>query len=364
MTTRPEDLKAIFGGKIPEEILQSNGQSLTWEEATSSQLLSGQALRPFLELPTDYLIEPWVVRGAITQIQGDPKAGKSVFALYLSIAASMGHSHEYLSVGRPLNVLYLHYEDATTLLARRIDQFMRGLKHPYGTMPANLTICYFPRLDLGSMPTKKLLQDKCKELAIDLLVIDTLSYVHAAEENSASEMRLVMYALKQISFESKIGIIYLHHTAKGSDERAMVQRGRGSGVITAAADIVVHWGDRNGTDTTPVEVQSKFESQVKLSIDYIKMALEEGEPQDRLIPVRWQFRDCEDGEATEERAKCLIPVAQEYEKTSPEGISSTQLKLLSKLKDRTFYKYLKICLDLGFLIETGQGRTKRYYASK
>ena len=355
-----ENKKSTNGQGYPPEDLKP----LDWEKETGSKLLSGDDLLGYLDLPTDYVVSPWIVRGGITQLQGDPKAGKSVFALYLSIAAAMGHTEEYLGVSEPRTVLYLHYEDATTLVAKRVDQFMRGMGHSPGTMPTNLVVCYFPRLNLDSVTTQRLIKEKISEIKADMLVLDTLSYVHEAEENSATEMRPIMYALKEIAFETQAGILYLHHTAKGSDERAMVQRGRGSSVITAAADVVVHWGDRGGTDTTPVSIQSKYESAMELSVDYIKKANEEGLSPERMCPVAWGFRDAVQADSAEDRAGCLVPIASEFEKSSPEGISATELKMLSRLKERTFYKYLKICVDLKLLIETGKGKSKRYYAKK
>jgi hypothetical protein len=82
----------------------------------------------------------------------------------------------------------------------------------------------------------------------EVLMLDTLLDVHTAEENSNSQMRLVMKLLKNIRDTFGTAIIFSHHTSKPSigDTRSANYMSRGATVIPGSSDF--HFQLRAGKD--------------------------------------------------------------------------------------------------------------------
>ena len=77
------------------------------------------------------------------------------------------------------------------------------------------------------------LKEQCKDMR--LVVLDPLSHLHTADENSASQMSKLMQVLKGIGQETGAGIIIAHHTGKGN----LQQYARGSSALVDACRVVM-----------------------------------------------------------------------------------------------------------------------------
>lgn len=77
------------------------------------------------------------------------------------------------------------------------------------------------------------------ETGFGMLVIDTLLSVHRGEENDARAMGAVMSILKHLRDDLKISVIFGHHDAKNTSEKADVYKGRGSSVIAGSVDFML-----------------------------------------------------------------------------------------------------------------------------
>ena len=82
----------------------------------------------------------------------------------------------------------------------------------------------------------------------EVLMLDTLLDVHSAEENSNSQMRVVMKLLKTIRDTFGCAILFSHHTAKPAigDTRSANYMSRGATVIPGSSDF--HFQLRAGKD--------------------------------------------------------------------------------------------------------------------
>jgi hypothetical protein len=260
----------------------------TWQKKLRATVVNARSLEPLVDLPIDYIVNPLIVRGALTQVQGSPKGGKSAFSLYLSLCmtANQWPSPQYInSPLEKIRVLYIAWEDPEIMMAKRLALYAAGLGLQPKEFPENLLFMFAPDIFVDKEDHTQALMEAIAELKVDVVVIDTLSQVHLCDENEASEMKIPMANLRRIAKDTNIGIVYIHHTVKSGKDRSAQERGRGSGAIAAAWHICVDWGQRDkGSNINPVEVQSKYESEFKeWAVDYQKIK----DDDKRLIGIKW-----------------------------------------------------------------------------
>ena len=306
------------------------------------------SLADLIDAPVDYVISPLAIKKCITLFQGLPKGGKSTFVLYLSICCSMDQweAPNILAAKNKRRVLYIPYEDARQLLVQRAAKYVAGMGHPYRTLPTDLDIIYRPEIWFEDPKYGDALIEIVKTGGYDLLVLDTLSYVHRSNENEASEMVLPMYHIKRVAEDANVALIYIHHVSKSAEGKAIQNKGRGSGAITAAADIIVDWGDRGKTDISPVEIRSKWDDDLTFNVEYKKNA-------DECKSVSWILSQSEDEDI--DYSQKIINVLMAY----PKGLTSGQLKELSGIPERTFYRCLENMKDKR-VSSKADGRTVLY----
>jgi hypothetical protein len=246
-----------------------------WKTITQSEVVPVSSLADLIDVDVDYLIKPILIKGCLTQLHGAPKGGKSVFALHTALSASIGEWKSgvwaYAS-DRPANVLYISFEDSPLLIVKRACRYLNGMDYDGYKLPANFHLCDNPTLMMDTAQGNRLLRDKIEELKIDIVVIDTLSYVHQAEdENSSADVKPLMANLKRIVRDLKVSILYIHHSRKGQgdgQQQDSVERARGSSVISAAADVILDWGNRCETNVTEVRLISKYDEGYKFNVTY------------------------------------------------------------------------------------------------
>lgn len=264
-----------------------------WQERFHTQLVRAEDLRPLIDAPIPYLINPLVVRGSLTQIQGIPKGGKSAFSLYLSLCASCGTwpYPQYLvgHDGTPLRVLYIAWEDPKIMMAKRLSLYAVGLGLDRYFMPDGLSFLFGPEIFIERADHLEALIEAMQETRADMVVIDTLSQVHLSDENEASAMKIPMAHLRRLAELTGCGLVYIHHTTKGGTAggKATVDKGRGSGAIAAAWHVLVDWGIReDGSNVNPIEIQSKYEHEWrKWAVNYSALKDDVGQ----VTAVKWSI---------------------------------------------------------------------------
>ncbi len=255
----------------------------TWEEITGSPVVHGEQLLRAAETPLEYVVDPIVPRGYLTQIHGPPKGGKSSFTLFLGVATSMGvWPEKALLQSKAQKVLYLTWEDMLPLISKRILSYARGLGS--NGIPPNLHVVEMPMLLMNVAEHAQALEDKIASEHYDLVVLDTISHAHGVDEDKASEIKLVMQILQRIAKNCRCAIMYVHHRRKNGEGVSMSERGRGSTAIGAAPVAIIDWGDRGDGDITPVSITSKFDYRAKWEIEYIRQSDD---------AVRWEIREQE-----------------------------------------------------------------------
>ena len=339
----PKDFTAwIESGGSKEILAELVTPKLDWFEITGSPILTAADLRLERDKPIPYLLEPILIRGCLTQIHGSPKGGKSVFNLYVATCLAAGLSQSpSLKTGPPCKVLYISWEDVPGLIGRRASCYANGLGLGYD-IAENLNVVYSPNLMLENDLHARLLAQIITEREYGVVLLDTFSYAHAVDENDASEIKPIMARLRRIAYDTQISIVYLHHSRK-SKEGAMSERARGSTAISAAADVILEWGDRAGGNITPVSIISKWGFSGDWEIEYIP----EGDEF-----VRWEISEKENLGKGKKQKLLILRAVQGLMPTHPEGVKGAEL--VEILKDQglgrsSIYRYLLILCGEGKL---------------
>lgn len=306
-----------------------------WKSIFKVEPVRAPELIDFIDAPIPYIVKPLIVEGSLTQIQGIPKGGKSAFSVYLALCLSTGtwpFPHHFAAAD-PVEVLYLAWEDPKIMMAKRLSLYAAGLGFDRTFLPEKLTFLFAPDLFIEQADHEKALRAAIAELKPKVIFVDTLSHIHGAEENSSSEMKIPMKALARVAKDTGIGIVYIHHTGKGSGEKLTHEKSRGSGAIAAAWHVLIDWGVRDeGSNVNPVEVQSKYESKwKKLAIAYQVEPDEFGNER----AIKWQIDAQETGTKHEPGSgdKRQDRILETFQKALPlkEWLTAKELANLSNL---------------------------------
>lgn len=214
-------------------------------------------------VPTEarYLVEPYVPRGTITVLEGDPSAGKSYVAADLGAALTRGRvpdlglGHKLL-VGSPRSVVYLTTEDSPGTLRER-----------FAAQGADLTrVAVIPRMVSARnlAPLEHLLAKRKPAL----LVIDPIhALLDQTNMNAANSVRVALAPLAALAARMDLAILAVRHLAKAGRGRA-IYRGIGSIDFSAIARSVLRIGE------DPERPGSRLLVQVKNSLGPLGCPLE------------------------------------------------------------------------------------------
>ena len=122
----------------------------------------------------------------------------------------------------PIKTLIIQEETSELIMQNRI----KGFK---GKSPGNmLQHMFFKNFKLSSQTDVALLKDYLKANEIKLLVLDPFSSVlGASNENDNAEVSKIMDVMRELINELNIGIVFLHHPAKGEEDGEINLRGAG-----------------------------------------------------------------------------------------------------------------------------------------
>lgn len=170
---------------------------------------------------------PYLVRGAVNLLEGDPGTGKTYLLCTVAACFSAGIPLPGQTNARACNVLFMSAEDdPDTTLVRRLMRMGADLSR------ITYTTRYF-RLEEEALGW---IEKHIEEKGIELVILDPLlAYMQGGiDMNKANETRPFMARLAELAKRMNVTIIGLRHLTKGSKDKA-IYRGLGSIDITAAA---------------------------------------------------------------------------------------------------------------------------------
>jgi energy-coupling factor transporter ATP-binding protein EcfA2 len=169
-------------------------------------------------------------------IAGEEGSGKSLLAMNLAccIATAQPKFLDY-DVQKGGNVLYLNNELPLVDFARRLQSMYKIL--PVGSSPGKI---YIPKSTPSIDECWVELKRGCDDLKPALIILDCLYFAHNMDESDNSKMKSLMRKLLSLRDEYNLALTVIHHTKKGTKEKAMHNDNmRGAGVFGAASDSVL-----------------------------------------------------------------------------------------------------------------------------
>jgi hypothetical protein len=206
----------------------------------SPELLADQRFQP-IELPDleqtsvvsiDWLWDGYLARRNVTLMISQWKAGKTTLLSVLLARMGAGGVLAGLEV-RPARALVLSEEDASLWIGRQRDlqigRHVRMLCRPFPAAP-------------HETDWKQLVEFVSAEIrtgAVDLVVVDTLAKFLPGNEGDAAAVQRFIGSLQGLA-QLGAAVLVLHHPKKGSFK--LGQAARGSGALSASADVIVEMG--------------------------------------------------------------------------------------------------------------------------
>lgn len=185
--------------------------------------------------------QDWIVRGLILRaapniIAGTPKGKKTMVALHLMISIAAGQSSW---LGRfPVRqgrVLVLAHEDSKRETRRRLWRLARGMGFDPRALHDTLRVAdrsepfHFDR----ESELKRMIAT-IEEWRPTTILMDSLSRMHMADENSKREMNVVTDAWLTLAARYDLAIVSVHHLVKIAETKDLILQLRGTGDIGAA----------------------------------------------------------------------------------------------------------------------------------
>ena len=172
------------------------------------------------EPPTLDFIWTGFLAGTVGALVAPGATGKSFWALEaaMSIACSVaGGDLVGLAPAHTGRVVYLAGEDPPPALVRRIHAIGQHLGHSARQAIAeNLALEPIMGKRLNIMDDAHLRRVIEYSAGARLIVLDTLSRIHALDENSNGNMAHLVAVLEHVAATTGASVLYLHHVSKGS----------------------------------------------------------------------------------------------------------------------------------------------------
>jgi len=211
-------------GNYLDKILRNAG----WQQEAKAELIN---LGSVQSEKVSFLWHPYIPKGKVTILEGDPGLGKSWITLAIATALSLGKGLPGVDQFEPQNILVLNAEDG---LADTIKPRLEAMGADSNRVYA------FPHVLTFNHQGLEKLEKYVTEIKPGLVSIDPLFafFGEKRDINQANQTRSVMAALGKIAEKADCSMLAVRHLTKGTRSKS-IHRGIGSVDLTAAARSVL-----------------------------------------------------------------------------------------------------------------------------
>ena len=285
----------------------------------------------------------WIVEGLFLEagagiLGGAPKSCKSFFALDLCVAIASGTSCAgCFQVLSPGPVVVLCAEDPHAVISSRLSALSRARGRTLDELPIEVIVEPVVRLPEGL----ERLDSTLSAFKPRLLLLDPLIRLHRADENSASEMSVILDGLRKLARSSKTAILLVHHARKAAASNAGAGL-RGSSDLHAFGDSNLYL--RKLSQDATLELKIEHRAAAPPPPVRLKLVVDQSEPPSaRFTSIDPKTQD----DPTAHRVLDLL------EKTT-EPLTSASLREKLGVRNQTVTEALKLLLAHGRVQRTGR----------
>jgi hypothetical protein len=250
---RREISKALSGKFTPPPVDHDEEQEIDDEPR---RILNPRTLDQVVEERIDWIWYPYLARGEMTIIEGDPQAGKSYLTQMVAAAIADGKQLPVWKKSRRNRsrarnkVVYFDIENsAETVTKRRLVD--NKLKHG-----ENYILVEQP-FSVDNDDAMDEVHELLSEVKPALVVFDTIAtYTGRADTHKQSETQQMLGKFTMLAKRYHCAVAVLRHLTKGNKDKA-IYRGQGSIAFTGMARIVLSVGQHPDDDDMRVAVVTK-----------------------------------------------------------------------------------------------------------
>ena len=214
----------------------------------------------------NYLVDKIIPDSGLIVFAGNPKSGKTFFAIQLALAIANGKS--FLDYSTTKGFVSCHFfEDNMDRLKRRLDS-MKINKEEYENVLIN-----HQRISINNGLINKMGNELLLYPDIKLFIIDTLQDAKGAggKGNSYENDQLRLAPLQDFAMKNKVAVFCIHHLKKSKkDMDDDIQRLSGSMAISGAADLIMQLKKERGKTSAELSVEGRDIEYQSLMIDFDK----------------------------------------------------------------------------------------------
>jgi hypothetical protein len=177
-----------------------------------------------------WLVRGWLRRGALTELAGKVKVGKSTWAAHAVKALTTG-SHFLGQATEPCGVVWITEENPQSSFRELLVRCQ---------LEDNLRVISSTEAKLNGIKWQQLVRE-ASDLAVEqgygLLVVDNLSAISGIRDENAAGEAIAVIAPLQAAAQRDLAVLVLRHDRKLGGE--VGESGRGSSAFAGAVDIVL-----------------------------------------------------------------------------------------------------------------------------
>jgi hypothetical protein len=295
----------------------------------------------------EFLVPGAIPRGNIVVVSGAPFSGKT-WAMY-DLARAVASGTKWLGRGSPCTqgpVMILNYDQPTETMAVRVRDIGITAKMPVHVHTFGLTTP--PSSNLPEMlylpANDSRLKSAFEHIKPVLIIVDSFRQSNNLDENSNKDMAMLMAIFKRWQRFNNTTIALIHHMVKDAEGGTSKSLARGSGEISASADVELAVSDESIKWTKSRSWPIGETKQLKFTItDSYADAPDDGEDEQEIEIIKKVNVRATTHLPGELEADGVAAVMKGLEGSGATAFNYGQIRKLSGLDEIAFKKALRNC---------------------